>query len=214
MKLTYVEEGFRLEIGKVVIRFTKYKQLIDDICIGDHPSTLIYLYNEMAIEFIEKMEELERKKEISKETLKIALDCFRENKDISEEFESKKEMNDIEIAKAIREAARYQRNFKATIKNRIKENNGQPWIKDFSKNYYWEDVLKNITGNTKQWEITPVLKKYKIKFNTREEELYINMEPTQGHYSECEEFFRTVDGETFKLRWDYHHEEILEISRP
>jgi len=79
-------------------------------------------------------EELESKKEISKETLKTALDCFREND--------------------------------------------------------------------------------KIKFSRIKYELHINMEPTQGHYSECEEFFRTVDGETFKLRWDYYHEEILEISRP
>jgi len=82
MKLTYVEEGFRLEIGKVVIRFTKYEQIIDDICIGDHPSTLIYLYDEMAIEFIEKMEELENPFDANE----IDENLYYPNEDISEEI--------------------------------------------------------------------------------------------------------------------------------
>jgi len=200
---------YRLAIENIHIFFETYEKKDNAIYLMRQKNTVASIHEKE--NFYEALNE-------SNSYIEDAID-FQENQNcpgenISNELESKKEINDIQIAKGIREAARYQRNFKATIKNRIKENNGQHWIKDFSKNYYWEDVLKNITGNTKQWEITPVLKKYKIKFNKREEELYINTEPTQGHYSECEEFFKTTNGETFKLRWDYYHEEILEISRP
>ena len=162
MKLEYIEEGFKLKIGEMVIKFTKYEQNIDNICICDHPATLVYLYNEMAIEFIEKMEELENPFDANE----IDKNLYYPNEDISKKLESKKETDDIKISKKIRELSFHQRNFKATIKNRIKENNGQRWIKDFSKNYYWEDVLNHITRFHRTWEITPVLEKYKKTIDT------------------------------------------------
>jgi len=113
----------KLEHG-ININFDFYENILGDIALrtkDTHVGTI--LDKKTVIEFEEKMEEIEDPLDANE----IDENLYYPNEDISEKLETKKEIDDIEIAKEIREIARYQRNFKTTIKNRIKENNGQPW---------------------------------------------------------------------------------------
>lgn len=76
-------------------------------------------------------------------------------------------MNEIQIAKEIKEFSNYQIRFKKIIKDRINGKNGHEFIKVLSKNYDYEKALKKITSKMELLEISNILKKYKIIYQEK-----------------------------------------------